>query len=143
MLSRTVEYAVRAVVLLAREYGQRAISAEELAATLGAPRNYLSKTLLVLVRHGFVRSTRGPGGGYTLAVSPDALTVADIADVFREARPMGTRCLLNERPCDPAHPCAAHRRWNEITVGMSGPLLDTAIGELCGRSGTTVASNHP
>lgn len=143
MLSRTVEYAVRAVVVLAREYGHRPISAEELAGTLGAPRNYLSKTLLVLVRRGIVTSTRGPGGGYALAVSPDTLTVADVADVFRDARPTGARCLLSEHPCDPADPCAAHRRWNEITLGMSGPLLYTAIGELCGESRTRMDSNHP
>ncbi len=143
MLSRTVEYAVRAVVVLAREHGHRPIRAEELAETLGAPRNYLSKTLLVLVRHGFVTSTRGPGGGYVLAVSPDTLTVADVADVFREARPAGARCVLGRHPCDPARPCAAHQRWSEITLGMSGLLLYTAIGELSGAKRTSVDSIHP
>lgn len=138
MLSRTVEYAVRAVVVLARDSGRRSVSAEELASTLGAPRSYLSKTLLELVRHGIAESTRGPGGGYALAVSPDVLTVAKVADVSREVRPSGTRCLLAERPCDPARPCAANQRWSEITLGMSGPLLHTAIGELCGDRRTDV-----
>ena len=132
MLSRTVEYAVRAVVLLARYYGERSVSADEIASTLGVPRNYLSKTLLELVRHGIIASTRGPGGGYALAIAPDVITVVDVADVFRDARPAGVRCLLDDALCDPARPCTAHRRWSEITLGMNGPLLRTTIGELCG-----------
>lgn len=131
MLSRTAGYAVRAVVLLARHYGERPLSADEIASTLGAPRNYLSKTLNALTHRGILTSARGPGGGYALAVSPDALSVADIADVFADARPDGARCLLDDSLCDPRDPCSAHRRWTEITLSAREPLLRTAIGELC------------
>ena len=110
MLSRTAEYAVRAVIVLAREYGQRAVSADEIASTLGAPHNYLSKTLNALARRGILTSARGPGGGFSLAVAPDILTVADIVEVFADATVNDARCLLRDAPCDPAHPCATHGR---------------------------------
>lgn len=131
MLSRTAEYAVRAVVLLARHYGERPVSADEIASILGAPRNYLSKTLNALTHRGILTSARGPGGGYALAIAPNALSVADIADIFADARPGGARCLLDDSLCDPTHPCSAHRRWTEITLSAREPLLRTAIGELC------------
>ena len=105
MLSRTVEYAVRAVIVLARHYGERLVSADEIASILGAPRNYLSKTLNTLTRRGILTSARGPGGGYALAVAPSELSVADITDVFADARPEVARCLLADTPCDPTHPC--------------------------------------
>ena len=132
MLSRTAEYAVRAVVLLARHYGERHVRADEIASVLGAPRNYLSKTLNALTHRGILTSARGPGGGYALAIAPNVLSVADVADVFADTRPGGARCLLDDSPCNQTHPCAAHRRWTDISLSAREPLLRTAIGELCG-----------
>jgi Rrf2 family protein len=132
MLSRTAEYAVRAVIVLARHYGERLVGADEIASILGAPRNYLSKTLNTLTRRGILTSARGPGGGYALAMAPSELSVADIADVFADSRPEIARCLLADKPCDPAHACSAHTRWTDITISAREPLLRTAIAELCG-----------
>lgn len=139
MLSRTAEYAVRAVIVLARSYGVRVVSAEEIAATLGAPHNYLSKTLNALTRRGVLTSVRGPGGGFALAIPPDVLTVAEIVEVFADAHATGALCLLRDSPCDPANPCSAHVRWNEITRIAREPLLRTPISELCGFKRSTVA----
>ena len=74
MLSKTAEYALRAVVLLGRESGQTA-SAEYLAEVTKVPRRYLHKVLQDLVRDGLVRSQSGPGGGYSLAQSPEKVTI--------------------------------------------------------------------
>lgn len=137
MLSRTAEYAVRAVIVLAREYGQRTVSADEIASILGAPRNYLSKTLNALARRGVLTSARGPGGGFSLAVAPDVLTVADIVEVFADASADDARCVLRDSPCDPANPCAAHGRWTALTRSAREPLLRTVISELSGVNGST------
>ena len=141
MLSRTADYAVRAVVLLARHYGERLVSADEIASALGAPRNYMSKTLNALVRRGLLTSMRGPGGGFALAISPDTLSVATVVDVFADTRPAVARCLLEDRPCDPDAPCSAHRRWKSITHMAREPLVGTTIGELCGTHRSTSVSN--
>lgn len=141
MLPRTAEYAVRAAVLLARHYGERLVSADEIATVVGAPRNYLSKTLNALVRRGVLVSMRGPGGGFALATNPDLLSVAAVIDVFADPKPVPARCLLEDRPCDAAFPCAAHRRWVTITRIAREPLAATTIGELCGNHRWTNSSN--
>jgi Rrf2 family protein len=141
MLSRTADYAVRAVVLLARHHGERLVSADEIASMLGAPRNYMSKTLNALVRHGVLTSMRGPGGGFALAIPPDVLTVAAVIDVFADTRPVVARCLLEDRPCNLDAPCSAHRRWMTITRIAREPLAATTIGELCGPQQYGSASN--
>jgi Rrf2 family protein len=141
MLSRTADYAVRAVVLLARHHGERLVSADEIASVLGAPRNYMSKTLNALVRRGVLTSMRGPGGGFALAISPETLSVAMVIDVFADARPVVARCLLEDRPCNLDEPCSAHRRWMTITHVARDPLVTTTIGELCGNHRFTSASN--
>jgi Rrf2 family protein len=132
MLPRTAEYAVRAAVALARCYGRRAMSADEIATVLGAPRNYLSKTLNALTREGLLTSTRGPGGGFELAVPPERISVADITDIFAGPRAAPARCLLNDALCDVTLPCSAHERWTDVKRLARQPLQQTTIAQLCG-----------
>jgi Rrf2 family protein len=131
VLSHTADYALRAILLLARQADGRPLRAEAVADAIGAPRNYLAKTLNALARAGLVASARGPQGGFRLAVAPDALTLGRIVDLFDEPRPHG-RCLLGARPCDPARPCAAHERWTAITAARRAPLDGTTVAELLG-----------
>ncbi len=77
MLSKTAEYALRAVACLAGRPGQPA-SADFLADKTKVPRRYLQRVLQDLVTAGVVHSRPGPGGGYELAVPTDTLTIYDI-----------------------------------------------------------------
>jgi Rrf2 family protein len=132
MFSRTVDHALRAVLLLAQRNGAGPLSAEAIAAALDAPRNYMSKTLHALVRDGILHSARGPHGGFTLAIPPDRLSVMDIMEVFSEVRVTSSTCVMANKPCNPNQPCAAHEHWLEVTQRARAPLLRTMISELCG-----------
>lgn len=145
MFSRTAEYAVRAVLILARHRGEALLSAEDISTALGAPANYMSKTLNALVRRGLLTSARGPHGGFALAISPYALSVADVLDVFADGRVELKSCMLGNRLCNPASPCQAHECWTNITTSARRPLLQTTIAELAGIEQThqpTPAADH-
>lgn len=129
MLTRTAEHALRAVLFLARQPEDRPVSAEAVAHALGAPANYLAKTLGALAAAGIVRGRRGPHGGYRLLVPADRLTIGDIADLFEPEHGI-TACLLGGRACDPANPCAAHFRWVAVRDAAREPLRTTTIAEL-------------
>lgn len=131
MLSATSEYALRAALVLAREYGNRSMRADEIAAATGAPRNYMAKTLSALVKSGLAVSSRGPQGGFQLASPPAALTVADVIDVFDEPR-THQHCLLGDSICNPATPCAAHVCWTAIETARRQPLATTTLTDLLG-----------
>jgi Rrf2 family protein len=79
MLSKTAEYALRAVMLLSRD-PSRAESAERLAEVTKVPRRYLHKVLQDLVRGGLVQSQSGPGGGYSLALAAEQVTILDVVN---------------------------------------------------------------
>jgi Rrf2 family nitric oxide-sensitive transcriptional repressor len=79
MLSRTAEYALRAAVWMARNPGQ-AESADQLAERTKTPRRYLNKVLQDLVHAGLVRSQPGPGGGYSLNLAPEMVTILDVVN---------------------------------------------------------------
>lgn len=139
MLSRTAEYALRATLLLARNADGDSMSTEDIALALGAPRNYLGKILNTLVRRGMLHSARGPHGGFTLAVSSDQLSVADIVGLFTEPKAPASRCLMGNRHCNPDDPCVAHERWIELTQRARVPLMRTTISELMRAPETTLS----
>lgn len=135
MLSATAEHAVRAVLLLARHDGAKALSADAIAAELGAPRNYLAKTLNALAKAGVVHSARGAAGGFTLAIPPENLTLARIVSPFDD-HARTPACLLRNRPCDPQNPCAVHARWNAIVGHAAARFEQTTIAELLVETGS-------
>jgi Rrf2 family protein len=79
MLSKTAEYALRAVVWLAR-HPDTVESADHLAEVTKVPRRYLHKVLQDLVQAGIVRSRSGPGGGYSLDRSTQDVSILDVVN---------------------------------------------------------------
>jgi Rrf2 family protein len=73
------DYASRALLSLAlRDAHGTPTSVRDLAERTGLPQPYLEQILLNLKGVGLVRSKRGVGGGYVLARSADAITLAEI-----------------------------------------------------------------
>ncbi len=75
MLSKKVFHAVNALVVMASLPAGQTITTAELAAQVGLSVSYVESLLKALREHGFVRATRGPGGGYDLAHSADRMSV--------------------------------------------------------------------
>ena len=71
MLTATSEYALRALVQLARLRNGDSILGRDLAKKARIPKNYLVKILVSLRNVGMVEAVRGQGGGY---LSPNRLT---------------------------------------------------------------------
>ena len=141
MLSVTAEYALRAVLMLARD-ATRSVRADEIAASLDAPRNYLAKTLNALAKAGIVNSTRGPLGGFSLAANPETLTVGDIASVF-DASATTRMCLLRGQLCDPSHPCSAHARWSDVSDSARDAMATTIAALLGSTAADSAAAPTP
>jgi Rrf2 family protein len=79
MLSKTAEYALRAVVSLGRAPSEPQ-PAQSLAEITKVPRRYVHKVLQDLVRGGLIRSQSGPGGGYALARRADSISILDVVN---------------------------------------------------------------
>ncbi len=65
-LLASTDYALRTLLRLAAN-PEGASNTEVLAREVGVPRNHLHKVVQALVEGGFVRTTRGAGGGVRLA----------------------------------------------------------------------------
>jgi Rrf2 family protein len=79
MLSKTAEYALRAVAHMGSQVGTPA-SADELAVHTKVPRRYLTRVLQDLAAAGLVKSRPGPGGGYELDQPIEQLSILDVVN---------------------------------------------------------------
>ncbi|TWT67191.1 RrF2 family transcriptional regulator [Allorhodopirellula solitaria] len=79
MLSKTAEYALRAVACLGSSVGN-SVSADQLAIQTKVPRRYLTRVLQDLAAAGLVTSRPGPGGGYELCSDINTLTILDVVN---------------------------------------------------------------
>ncbi len=73
------EYACLALIALTEAYeSEKRLTITQIAERKGIPKKYLEQILLMLKRGGYVKSFKGPDGGYTLAKAPKAINVAEI-----------------------------------------------------------------
>src|SRR5271168_5224192 len=78
MLSKKSKYALKAMMVLAKEYGQGPILISDIAEREGVPRKFLELILLELKNQGLLQSKKGKGGGYALARHPQLIPVGEI-----------------------------------------------------------------
>lgn len=126
MLPKTAEYALRAVVWLARE-PSRAASANHLAEHTQIPRRYLHKVLQDLVHGGLVRSQPGPGGGYALALPPNKLTILDVVNAVAPLERI-QRCPLGLSSHTSL--CPLHRELDNVYAAAEKALARVTIAKL-------------
>ena len=81
-VSRTMAYAVQAILQLAHADSTTPISCHHLAHEGQMPERFLLQVLRNLVNHGILRSIRGVEGGYVLAKTPDQITLLDVFEAF-------------------------------------------------------------
>lgn len=129
MLTDTAEYALRAVLYLARQEHGTHVSAARVADELDLPRNYLSKVLRRLAHQGVLESSRGPAGGFRLAHRTSEVTLGAAIEPFYDFS-VDEQCLLGRRKCSDRDPCVAHERWRNVVGGFRTFFDETTIDEL-------------
>jgi Rrf2 family protein len=81
-LTARSEYALLALVYLARHQDEGNVTIETIAQAQGIPSKFLEQLLLALKRAHFLRSTKGQHGGYQLAKPPEQIALAEIIRLF-------------------------------------------------------------
>ncbi|MCF7815259.1 MAG: Rrf2 family transcriptional regulator [Candidatus Cloacimonetes bacterium] len=77
-LSRKSEYAILALVSLAKFQDEKLLTIQDLADLNQIPRKFLEQILIILKRQNLVRSIRGPHGGYKLAKAASEISLAEV-----------------------------------------------------------------
>ncbi|MDB5456162.1 MAG: Rrf2 family transcriptional regulator [Caulobacter sp.] len=145
-LSTKGRYAVMAMTDLARRQDEaegRAVALAEIAARQQISLSYLEQLFARLRRKGLVKSARGPGGGYRLALAASETHIADI--VLAVDEPLrATRCGLTKggpKGCMAGgERCLTHDLWEEMGRQIHGYLASVSLADvLAGRLGAQKA----
>ncbi|MCC6177346.1 MAG: Rrf2 family transcriptional regulator [Chloroflexi bacterium] len=131
-LSMRSDYGVRAVVELARRYGEGPVQSGEIAAREAIPEAYLEQLLTSLRKAGLVRSSRGPRGGHELAREPAAVSIGDVVAALEG--PLLSLDCLGEPDGDPSSTMTVTRElWEEVARAANGILNATTVAALVER----------
>jgi Rrf2 family protein len=76
------EYGLRCLLQIARAGINASLSIPEISRLEGLTATHVAKLLMILRRGGFVESTRGQSGGYTLSRSADKISVSEVLGVL-------------------------------------------------------------
>ncbi|MGO9599001.1 MAG: RrF2 family transcriptional regulator [Isosphaeraceae bacterium] len=127
MISRTAEYALRAVVVMgSNPEGPR--TTLQIAQQTRVPSGYLAKVLQALSRSGLVASQRGLNGGFVLSRPLDELTILEVINAVDplkriERCPLGLAVHGNRL-------CPLHRRLDQGIAQLEALFGATTIGQL-------------
>ena len=77
-LTRRSEYALLALIHLARAKGEGYVAVAAIAEAQGLPAKFLEQLLMALKRARLVQSQKGPHGGYRLARPAEEISLAEV-----------------------------------------------------------------
>jgi len=107
---------------------EKVLSTKELASLLNASEHHLSKVLQRLAKSGFIRSVRGPGGGFCISQGWEDIRLMDIYELMEGPfRPSG--CLLGNPVCN-AGQCILGDLLKDINNQIKEALVKTRLKDL-------------
>ena len=124
-----VDYAVRALVALAKQQGNGPVHATQVAKSMAMPEPYLNHILNTLSKHGFTTTLRGPLGGHMLAVAPEDINLSMVMSAMDESNAL-VNCLDDENACTLSDACAQRSVWQTVEDAVNEILERTTIADL-------------
>jgi Rrf2 family protein len=105
------------------------VSAMTLHDILGIKKQYLRRLLTDLVKHGFIRSSRGRHGGFEFARDPGQIYIYEVIDAI-EGFSSFEECLLGVKDCNQSPQCAMHSIWADTREMMLRTFRSTTLSAL-------------
>ncbi len=95
-LSEAASLAIHAMVLIGRS--KQIINVNFIADSTGASRNHLAKVMQRLVKDNYIKSTRGPAGGFVLNKPANEITLLNIYESI-EGQIVDRGCPMDRTVC--------------------------------------------
>lgn len=133
ILSKLADYGVIVASELAAE-PERQVTAGQVAAATRLPQATVAKVLKALAHAGIVTGARGAAGGYRLAKSAEAVSIAsvvaaidgDIGITQCTSHPSGGATVT----CERTHFCPTRPHWQRINVAVSTALSAVTLADM-------------
>lgn len=128
-LTKRADYAIRAMLALARAGEGERLSVRHIATEQGIPSQILPRIMTDLVRAGLVASVAGRTGGYELARARATVSLLDVIEAV-EGDSHRRTCVLRGGPCRLAGVCDVHAVFFEAQEALLTTLSAATLQEL-------------
>ena len=126
------EYGVICALHLAKRLEDGPVTGRDLAAREALSADYVEQILIRLRRAGLLASTRGAKGGYSLARSPEAITVREII-AASELATFDLHCVshpIGDERCSDSQNCSIRPVWMMLQRRIDDALDSVRLADL-------------
>ena len=128
-ISTKGRYALRLMLDLAMNGENNIVRIKDIAERQQISDKYLEQIISVLNKAGYVRSTRGPQGGYSLRKAPEEYTVGDILRLT-EGSLAPVACVEEEGSCEREVDCVTVDVWKQLNQAISDVVDHITLADL-------------
>jgi Rrf2 family transcriptional regulator, cysteine metabolism repressor len=125
------DYGLRAILDIAANGGSGPVQAREIAQRQRIPEQFLEQLLATLRRAELIRSIRGAGGGYALAMDANTLRVGDVLRAL--SGPLVPHDLSTPGPDDSPETAAVRGIWDTFRIALRTVADETTLAVLLER----------
>lgn len=128
---KVAQAAIAAMSLLAEHYteeGAKRLNSREIAEQRKLSQAIVGKVLTTLSQTGLVSGSPGPGGGYTLARPPQAITLNEVIAPF-DRLDSTLMCPFGEGWCGTGPQCPLHTQLEQLRQQISTFLQQTTLAK--------------
>ena len=133
LLTRASEYALLALILLAKENDP--IGVDKLSEKLDISKSFLAKVLQNLAKIGLLHSYKGVKGGFSLAKDAQSITLLSIFEASEGRAPAVFDCAPSKENCpsDKASICQIWPVLNNLQVKIDDFLEELTLADIMKR----------
>jgi Rrf2 family iron-sulfur cluster assembly transcriptional regulator len=135
--TKTGEYAIRAILFLARQPKENLIMSSEIAKSEEIPSHYLAKILQRMAKFGYVDSFKGRGGGFKITEAAMKSSILEIVERV-EGPIINLKCVTGLKECSDETPCPLHEEWADLRNRIYNLISSKSVAEVAEKYSQTL-----
>jgi len=139
-ITRQADYAVRAVLYLAKIGEDRRAATSQIAEEQQIPPSFLAKIVSQLSVAGLLQTSRGARGGVSLARSPEDISVLEVVEAI-DGPILLNECVANQGNCIFGDTCSMRPIWCDTQSELVTRLKATTFDQFTGNGFKSVTTN--
>jgi Rrf2 family protein len=128
-ITRQADYALRAMLFLARIGPDQHAPTSLIATDRKIPPSFLAKIVSQLAIAGLIHTSRGAHGGVSIARSPRDISMLEVVEAIDGPLNLND-CVTNIEVCDLGSECPLHEVWCEAQLNLVTKLRNTHFDDV-------------
>ncbi len=138
-ITRQADYAMRAVMYLAKLGPDRKAATSQIAQEQQIPPSFLAKIVSQLSVAGLLQTSRGARGGVSLARPPEEISFLEVVEAI-DGPILINECVIDSGSCTFGETCALRPVFCEAQAELVARLENTTFGGVLKSNGRPVSS---